>query len=152
MVIQKGTPCFSSQVGYNLDHTLMDSEQTPSVSTFLPMALTLMILGWGGLGYLIYYTLPTVGPRWLFYFLIVVAVTGTALPVTAHLNQRFASLPAATAVVVMRQASWFGVYGATLAWLQMGRIFTPPLAILLGVGFGLIEFLLRLSERSRWRP
>ncbi len=97
-------------------------------------------------------TVPTVGPRWLFFFLLVIALTGTILPVTAFLNRRFPSSPPATSTVVMRQALWFGVYGAALAWLQIGRVLTFALGGLLLVGMVLIEFLLRLSERSRWKP
>lgn len=111
-----------------------------------------MLIGWGGLIALFIYTLPTVGPRWLFFFLCVLALTGTALPITAFLNIRFSSLPPPNSAVVVRQALWFGIFGATLAWLQMGRVLSPTLGILLAVGLVLIEFLLRLGERSQWKP
>jgi hypothetical protein len=39
-----------------------------------------------------------------------------------------------------------------LAWLQIGRVLTPSLAFLLAVGFVLIEWLLRLREKSQWNP
>jgi hypothetical protein len=54
-------------------------------------------------------------------------------------------------MVVVRQAIWFAVYASTLIWLQMGRVLNPALAILLAIGLGLIEFLLRLSEKSQWK-
>lgn len=108
--------------------------------------------GWGGLVILVISTLPTVGPRWLFFFLAVVALTGTALPVMAFFNRRFPSTPAPTYAIITRQALWFGVYGATIAWLQMGRVLTPTLAILLASGLVLVEFLLRLSEKGQWKP
>ena len=130
----------------------MNPDRTPPVLSFLPTALLLFFIGWGGLVVLINETVPTVGPRWLFFFLVVIAVTGTMLPVTAFLNRRFPSTPPATSAVVVRQALWIGVYGATLAWLQIGRVLTFALGVLLLVGMGLIEFLLRLSERSRWKP
>jgi hypothetical protein len=114
--------------------------------------MVLFILGWGGLAALVIYTLPTVGPRWLFFFLEVLALTGTVLPLIAFLNRRFPSLPPPTAGVVVRQSLWFGIYGATLAWLQIGRVLTPALALLIAVGLILIEFLLRLRERSQWKP
>jgi hypothetical protein len=45
-----------------------------------------------------------------------------------------------------------GIYGATLAWLQIGRVLTGALAVLLLIGLGLMEFLLRMRERSQWKP
>ena len=130
----------------------MKSNASPRVANFLPAALFLFIIGWGGLLALILATLPTVGPRWLFFFLCVLAITGTVLPITAFLNRRFPSTPAPTAIVVVRQALWFAIYGATIIWLQMGRVLNPALAILLAIGLGLIEFLLRMSEKSQWKP
>lgn len=130
----------------------MEKDTSPPVSTFLPTAILLFLVGWGGLIALFLYTLPTVGPRWLFFFLSVLALTGTSLPIIAYLNRRFPSSPPPSGTAVLRQSLWIGTYFAALAWLQIGRVLTPTLAILLAVGFGLIEFLLRLSERSQWKP
>ncbi len=129
----------------------MNSNASPRVANFLPASIFLFIIGWGGLVALVVTTLPTVGPRWLFFFLCVLAVTGTMLPFMAFLNRRFPSTPPPTAMVVVRQAIWFAVYISTLAWLQMGRVLNPALAVLLAIGLGLIEFLLRLSEKSQWK-
>ncbi len=129
----------------------MKSNLSPRVANFFPTSIFLLIIGWGGLIALVLTTLPTVGPRWLFFFLIVLAVTGTILPIIAFLNRRFPSTPPPTYFVVVRQALWFAVYAATLLWLQMGRVLNPALAILLAIGLGLIEFLLRLSEKSQWK-
>lgn len=130
----------------------MDSTSSPPVRQFLPAAIILALLGWGGLLYVLLFTLPTVGPRWLFFFLSVLAVTGTFLPVVAFLNRRFPSSPPPTTSVVLRQALWVGIYFPTLAWLQIGRVLTPALALLLLLGFILIEWLMRLREKSRWNP
>jgi len=130
----------------------MTSNTSPRVANFLPAAIFLFIIGWGGLIALTIITLPTVGPRWLFFFLCVMAITGTMLPIIAFLNRRFPSTPPPTAMVVVRQSLWFAIYGATLIWLQMGRVLNPALAILLAIGLVLIEFLLRLSEKSQWKP
>jgi hypothetical protein len=73
------------------------------------------------------------------------------MPITAFLNRRFPSTPPPTYFVVVRQALWFAVYVSTLIWLQMGRVLNPALAILLAIGLCLIEFLLRLSEKSQWK-
>jgi hypothetical protein len=129
----------------------MKSNASPRVANFLPASIFLFIIGWGGLIALVVTSLPTVGPRWLFFFLCVLAITGTMLPITAFLNRRFPSTPPPTYFVVVRQALWFAVYVSTLIWLQMGRVLNLALAILLAIGLGLIEFLLRISEKSQWK-
>lgn len=130
----------------------MESRTTPTVSSFLPTTIILVILGWGGLFLLFQRTMPTVGPRWLFFFLWVLALTGTALPGVAFLNRRFPTVPPATSGIIIREAIWVGLYGATLAWLQLGRVLNLALAVLLASGFIAIEILVRLRERSQWEP
>jgi hypothetical protein len=66
------------------------------------------------------------------------------------MNRRFPSTPPATPAVVFRQALWVGVYFPTLAWLQIGRVLSPALALLLAIGLLLVEWLLRLREKSQW--
>jgi hypothetical protein len=82
----------------------------------------------------------------------VIALTGPAIPITYYLNKRFPSNPPVEGLVIIRQALWVGVFGSTLTWLQLGRVLTPALALILAGVFILIEFLLRLFERSRWNP
>ena len=118
----------------------------------MPAALILAGIGWGGLYFLLNLSIPTVGPRWLFFFLGVLALTGTSLPVIAFLNQRFPSNPPVNSGVIVRESIWIGIYFPTLAWLQLGRVLTPELILLLAVGFIAIEILLRLRERSQWKP
>ncbi|MFC1922195.1 hypothetical protein ACFLY4_02810 [Chloroflexota bacterium] len=130
----------------------MDSQSSPPVRTFIPAAIILAILGWGGLYFLLNLTIPTVGPRWLFFFLSVLALTGTTLPVIAFLNQRFPTNPPVNTGVIVREAIWVGIYFPTLAWLQLGQVLTPALSLLLAVGLLAIEVLLRLRERSQWKP
>ncbi|MES0359912.1 MAG: hypothetical protein ABUK20_03280 [Anaerolineales bacterium] len=130
----------------------MDSQSSPPVRTFIPAAIILAILGWGGLYFLLNLTIPTVGPRWLFFFLSVLALTGTTLPVIAFLNQRFPTNPPVNTGVIVREAIWVGIYFPMLAWLQLGQVLTPALSLLLAVGLLAIEVLLRLRERSQWKP
>ncbi len=130
----------------------MNNDTTPPVRFFTLPALILSILGWGGLYFLVQYTIPTVFPRWLFFFLLVLAVSGFVLPMVAFFNRRFQTDPPASSGVIVREASWFGLFAAILAWLQMGRILTPIMTGLLAAGFFLVEFLLRLNERSQWKP
>jgi hypothetical protein len=125
---------------------------TPPVRNFIPAAVILALIGWGGLYALMNFTYPTVGPRWLFFFLGVLAISGTALPLVAFLNNRFPSTPPVSPSVIVREAIWFGIYFPTIAWLQLGRVLTPALVLLLAAGFVAIEILLRMRERSQWTP
>jgi hypothetical protein len=123
--------------------------------SFIKVFLTglfLSVVGWGGLALLFVYSIPTLGPRWLFFFLLMLSLSGTALPVVFFLNQRFPSKIPAASNVIVREALMVGVYGNIAAWLQMGRILTGTLAIIIACGFILIEALLRWSEQSRWKP
>ena len=130
----------------------MEGSKQPTFIFYLLVALILSAIGWGGLFIVIQFTLPTLGPRWLFFFLIVLALSGITLPVTYFINLRFPSRPPADPGVIVRQAIWVGVYGSTLAWLQLGRMLTPMPAGLLAIGLLLTELLLRMRERARWRP
>lgn len=118
----------------------------------LPLSIFLTVVGWIGLLLVIRTTVPTLGPRWLFFFLDVLALTGPTLPIVYFLNRRFPSDPPVEDMVILRQALWVGVFGSTVAWLQLGRMLTTGLALILAGVFVLIEFLLRLFERSRWDP
>lgn len=142
----------SDPVGQSSKSGVMNSNQSPSVGSVLPIAFFLAALGYGGMYFLVQYTLPTVVPRWLFFFCFVLAFTGTAMPFTAFLNRRFASQPPANASIVLRQALWVGIYASALAWLQLGRVLNVAIAVLLGIGLAIIEWLLRMRERSQWKP
>lgn len=130
----------------------MSTAGTPSPLAFLPTTILLTVVGWGGLFLLLNAAEPTLWPRWLFFFLIVVAFTGLGLPLVSFLNHRFPSDPPARVQVIVRQALWVGAYASTLAWLQYGRILNWALAILVGFAFLAIEWFLRLRERSQWVP
>lgn len=136
----------------NLRIAAVMSQKLPSVWSILVVSLFLSVVGWGGLALLLYLTVPTLLPRWLFFFLLTLALSGLALPVTYFFNRRFPSVPPVEAGVVLREAMWVGIYGSLLAWLQMGRVLTPALIITLMVGLVLVELLLRISERSQWPP
>jgi hypothetical protein len=119
----------------------------------LPVLLTalfLFITGWGGFAVILLTTVPTLGPRWLFYFFLFLGLTGLIMPVTDFFNRRFPSKPRASADIVIRQAVWFGLYGCVLAWLQFGRILNSGLVLFLGIGIVAIELFLRMNERSRF--
>ncbi|MEA3349690.1 MAG: hypothetical protein U9Q82_03625, partial [Chloroflexota bacterium] len=124
-----------------------------TIKSFLATAFILAVIGWGGIAVVIIYTLPTLGPRWLFFFLGMLAISGTVLPIMAFLNRRFPSTPPLQRrTTVLREAILVGIYVSTLAWFQLGRALTFPLAIVFALGLGALEWLLRLRENSRWEP
>ena len=110
-----------------------------------------MLIGWGGIAALFYFSLPFVWPRWGFFVLVIMALSGSALPVVYFLHLRFPSDPPSESNVIVRQALWVGVYGATLAWLQLGRLVT--LYVILGLAGSLIatEYFIRLREKANRR-
>lgn len=131
----------------------MNSKPAPQpVSSFFPATLILSVLGWGGLYAVLNYTEPNGGTRWALFFFAVLAFTGLALPAVAYLNRRFPSSPSPSQGVVIRQSLWIGIYFPIIAWLRIGRVLNFSLALLLIAGLILIEWLLRLRERTQWQP
>ena len=124
----------------------------PRFKPFGLSSLLLMLVGWGGLYYLITQTLPIVWSRWGFFVLMLMAITGTLLPIVFFFHRRFPGEPPAEANVIVRQALWFGIYGATLAWLQLGRLVTVYVILGLAGGLLAIEYFIRLRERAHWSP
>ncbi len=126
------------------------SPPQPALSLTLA-AWFLALVGWAGVIYLTNFTIPTVGPRWLFFAVWLTALTGTAIPFARYLNLRFGkSLPPES--VLLRQSIWVGLFGATCAWLQLGRALNWATGLLLAAALVAIEIFLLLRARSRWRP
>jgi hypothetical protein len=127
----------------------------PSSSTYRSLMIAAGVLtlsGWSGLALLITTSLPTVGPRWLFFFLLTLAATGTSLPFLWLLNRRFTTGRTATASILLRQALLVALFADFCIWLQINRSLSLPLAILIALGLFAMERLLRLIDRSQWRP
>ena len=118
---------------------------------FYMATFVLAVGGWAAFWYLTQHVFPSNGPRWLFFVVGVVAITGTAAPFVWYLNRRFARGPV-PAGVLMRQAVWVAFFVATCAWLQMARTLNWATALLLAAGLAGIEWFLRMRERSRWEP
>jgi hypothetical protein len=115
-------------------------------------ASVLALSGWIGLVLLLTTSLPTVGPRWLFFFLLTLAATGSSLPFLWLLDRRFSSARSAPANTLLRQALLVALYADICMWLQINRSLTLLLAILIALGLYAIERLLSLIDRSQWRP
>lgn len=128
----------------------MDSQSIP-FRKYLPSTLALILIGWSGLIATLYYFRPYVWARWGFFALGIMALTGTALPIVYFFHQRFPSEPPAEANVIVRESIWVGVYGATLAWLQLGRLVTLYVILGLAGGFIAAEYFIRIRERANRR-
>ena len=128
----------------------MDSQQN-TFRNYRLSAIMLILIGWSGLFIVVYFSLPFVWARWGFFVFMIMALTGTALPVVYFLHRRFPTEPLAESNVIVRQALWVGVYGATLAWLQLGRLVS--LYVILGLAGGLIaaEYFIRIREKANRR-
>lgn len=112
----------------------------------LNLAAAFMILvGWGGIFILVRNVIPNPGPRWLFFVLFYVATVGTSLPLINFLNRRLVGDFVANGVV-LRESLWFGLFMCTCAWLQIARVLTIPIALVLAVAIIVMETFLRLRE------
>jgi hypothetical protein len=125
-----------------------------SFRDFIGPVLSMLVIGWGGLLLMIFVLKvpPLVWARWAFFVLGILALTGTALPIVFLVHDRFPSHPPVEPNVITRQSLWVGVYGATLAWLQMGHLVSLYVILGLAAGLGAVEYFIVLRERARWRP
>lgn len=135
----------------------MSAVKTPPRKTFFSAGLFLMaalfaLLGWGGAAGVVFLTLPFLLPRWLFFFSLFFALTGTAVPVVWYLNRRFTPTRFPSEGILIREALETASLGVFLIWLQAGRLFTAFLGWAFFGAFLAVELLLRLYENSRWTP
>lgn len=130
----------------------MERSKPPSFVPFLLSAIILIVIGWGGLIVLVNVLPPDLGPRWLFYFFFTFAFTGLFLPLVYFIRQRFSKKKPVENSVIVREALWFGIYAGAVTWLQWAKLLSPLLAISLAGILVLIECLLRMRERSLWKP
>ncbi len=126
--------------------------QLPPLHGVWITGLVLGGIGVVGLVLLFILTVPTLGPRWLMFFLVTLTVCGPALPAVHYLHRRFPSKPAATGGVLVREAILVGAYADVMLWLQFGKALNFALAAFIAVGLIAIELLIRLRERSTWTP
>jgi len=129
-----------------------EPSQTPPDHVGVLIAAVLMIIvGWGGLYYLVTTEIPRVGPRWVFFALLFTAVAGTVMPIFRYLNVRFTppDRPLPPGGVIVRQSVWVGLWVVSCAWLLIPRALTIPIAFFLVLAFVVIEVFLRSRELRR---
>lgn len=131
------------------DTGIIPGMETPNAfKPYLSSTLMLLLLGAGGLAAVLLFSVPYVWARWAFFVFVIMTLTGAALPAVYYLHQRFWPDTPLEAAVLIRQAMWAGLYGATLAWLQLGRLVT--LNVILGLAGGMIamEYFIRIREKA----
>lgn len=118
----------------------------------LMAAVVMVIVGWGGLAQLIMTARPRIGGEiWLFFILLQIAVTGTAIPVVRCLSMRFKPAAAPLAGVIVRRSVWIGIMAAACAWLLIPRAFSLSFVLILLLLFVVIEIFLRNREPTNER-
>ena len=110
--------------------------------------ILIAFLSWLGLWGLI--QLPVTGPaRVLLFVLLFFGITSTAMPPISYLNARFGHCRDRRTFQArfIRQSIWLGLLVVVLGWLQMRRILTTTLAMILAAVFVLIETFILTRER-----
>jgi hypothetical protein len=130
----------------------MQTIQKSKTLSILITSIILNLAGWVGLILLLNFSLPTLGPRWIFFLLLTIGTSGLALPILFFLHLRFPTDPPAEMNVYIREALFVSIFIDMLAWLQLGRMLSPLRAFLIAVGMVAIEFFIRLQERSKFKP
>jgi hypothetical protein len=122
-------------------------------SGMLLASIVLAALSWLGLYQLIMTERPLVGPRFLFFLLLMVAVACTVIPFVRYLNVRFTPLhrPLPSSGVIVRQGVWIGLFVVMCAWLQIPRVLTLPIALFLALALIVVEIFLRSRELAHER-
>jgi len=130
----------------------MELRPNTSFRPYIASTIVLFIIGWGCAAFAIFSLTPTVWARWLLFFGGTLGLTSLALPATWFLNLRFPAKSPVGTIVIVRQAVWFGVYGALLTWLQQERLVSLWTGLGLAAGLTAIEYLIRMRENARWQP
>ena len=127
---------------------------SPERSGMLFASAVMMLAGWGGLAQLIMTTRPRIGGEiWLFFILLQIAATGTAIPIVRYLSMRLMPTSAASSLagVVVRRSVWAGIMAAACAWLLIPRALSLSFVLILLLLFIVIEIFLRNREPTHER-
>lgn len=117
-------------------------------------SLLMFIVGWGGLAHLVLTTRPRIGGElWLFFILLQIAVTGTAIPFVRLFSLRLARLEDSSPLtgLVVRRSVWIGIIVVTCAWLMIPRYLSLPIMLIVILLFVVIEAFLRNRELANER-
>jgi hypothetical protein len=114
---------------------------------WIPYAVFVATVAWVGLWSVVRLTAPST-TKGLFFFLLFIAVTSTVMPPIAYLNARFGQHrnKRTYRVRFVRQSIWCSAFVLVIAWLQMQRVLSVTLALILMAVFILIETFLITRE------
>jgi hypothetical protein len=110
--------------------------------------ILIAVLSWLGIWGVV--QLPITGPtRAIVFVLLFCGVACTSMPPISYLNARFGRCRNRRTFQsrFVRQSIWLGLLVVVLAWLQMRRMLTTTLAMILTAVFGLIETFLLTREQ-----
>ena len=127
----------------------LDEKTPPDHVGVLIASLVMVVLGWGGLYWLVTTQIPRIGGElWLFFVLLHLAITGTAIPFVRYVNLRFTPIDVELPPggIIVRQSVWIGLVVVAYSWLQILRALSIPVAFLLALVFIVIEAFLRMRE------
>lgn len=119
---------------------------------FLLFSGIVSLTAWSGLGLILIYLPPTIGPRWLFFFFLFVAIASISLPLFLLINQRIEHGRNHGIFPAIRESMELAFYVNLVIWLKFGRVLDTITAILVLFVIVAIEFFIRLFERSRFQP
>ena len=125
----------------------MMKKQEITLGKVLPVGLILTAAGGAGLLLVLFHMQHFLGPRWLLFFFVSLLACGVSLPIITMIQLRF-SKKNLTEGVLLRETILFSAYVDLLLWLQLGRVLSNLIMLLLGMGFVLLEIFLRISERA----
>jgi hypothetical protein len=113
---------------------------------------SLVLTGLGGFGlfFIFLFLEPTLGPRWLFFFFLTLAAAGIALPLVYLVQRRLAKQYVPSRILV-REAILFSIFIDLLAWMQIGRIISNLIILILAGGLILLEVFLRMAEKATFK-
>lgn len=117
-------------------------------------SLAMILAGWGGLALLVMTTRPRIGGEiWLFFILMQIAVTGTAIPLVRFFSQRIAPDDGRMPLtgVIVRRSVWIGIVVVTSAWLMIPRYLSLPILMILILLVIVVEVFLRNRELANER-
>jgi hypothetical protein len=123
----------------------------PDHAGVLLSAAAMFITGWGGLYLLVTTQFPRIGGQlWLFFVLLHIAVTGTAIPFVRWITLRLlpSHAPQPPGGIIVRQSVWIGLFVVACAWLRIPRVLSPGIALLLALVFIVVEVFLRARENA----
>jgi hypothetical protein len=110
-------------------------------------AVLVAFLSWTGLWGVIQLPITDLA-KILFFVLLFVAIASTVMPPIAYLNARFGQCDNQRThrARFVRQSIWLGAFIVIAAWLQMRRMLTVTLALILMAVFALTETFLITRE------